>query len=230
VAADLVTIATTAALTQFVGPAFKHLGEQALERAKQVASKAADLLAAVGREPQPVEPKLLLPLVQAASLETDPVLSAHWAALLANAADPIQQIAVHPSYADILRQITPTEAKLLSELFTEVNEHAIPMTMGDATSDKKGRQKHYALQRVIHIDNLYYKQIEGKFQSVPEPEMRHSFDAIIDNVLRQSILVLGVTKASDKQPVGFNRTPDRTRGLFTSLGYDFMQAVTPPTP
>lgn len=115
-ATDLVTIATTAALTQFVGPAFKHLGEQALERAKQVAGKAAGLLGAVGREPQPVEPKLLLPLVQAASLETDPTLAAHWAALLANAADPAREVQTHPSYTEVLRQLTPMDAQVLAML------------------------------------------------------------------------------------------------------------------
>lgn len=89
--ADLVTIATTADLTQFVGPMFKHLGEQALERTKHVASTAAAQLKAAGREPQPIEPKLLLSLVHATSLETDETLAKKWAALLANAADPAQK-------------------------------------------------------------------------------------------------------------------------------------------
>jgi hypothetical protein len=92
--ADLVTIAVTAAMTQFVGPTAKHLGEQALERDKQVESKATAYLAAVGREPQPVEPKILLPLVQAASLESDPTLADKWAALLANAADPAKKVEI----------------------------------------------------------------------------------------------------------------------------------------
>ena len=116
---DLVTIAITAALTQFIGPGANHLGEQALERAKQVASKAAGLLDAVGREPQPVEPKLLLPLVQAASLETDPTLAEKWAALLANAADPVQRVAVQVGFAEILRQLTPIDAQVLEFIYAE---------------------------------------------------------------------------------------------------------------
>jgi hypothetical protein len=116
-AADLVTIATTAALTQFVGPAFKHLGEQALEQAKQVASKAVDLLGAVGREPQPVEPKLLLPLVQAASLETDEALADKWAALLANAADPAQKVQVQPGFVGAMRELTSADALILNRLY-----------------------------------------------------------------------------------------------------------------
>jgi hypothetical protein len=114
-ATDLVTIATTAVLSQFLGPSAKHLGEQALERGKQIGSKAVAYLAAVGRAPQPVEPKLLLPLVQAASLETDETLADRWAALLSNAADPAQRVAVQPGFVEVLRQLTPIDAQVLEE-------------------------------------------------------------------------------------------------------------------
>ena len=119
-ATDLVTIATTAVLSQFLGPSAKHLGEELLERGKKVGSKAASLLAAVGREPEPVEPKLLIPLVQAASLETDESLSDKWAALLANAADPAQQVRVQPGFAEVLRQLTPVDAQILERVYSGV--------------------------------------------------------------------------------------------------------------
>jgi hypothetical protein len=92
--ADLITLIEGAALAKFVGPAAEHYGKLALERAQQIGNKAIGYLAAVGREPQPVEPKLLLPLVQAAALETDETLAEKWAALLANAADPAQRVAI----------------------------------------------------------------------------------------------------------------------------------------
>ena len=114
-AADIVTIATTAVLTQFLTPAAKSLGEVALERAKQVGSKAVGYLAAVGREAQPVEEKILYPLLQAASLETDSTLAEKWAALLTNAADPAQQAQVQPGFIEVLRQLTPTDAQVLEE-------------------------------------------------------------------------------------------------------------------
>ena len=116
-ATDLVTIATTAVLSQFLGPSAKHFGELMLERGKQVGSKAVAMLAAVGRGPQAVEPKVLLPLVQAAALETDTTLTELWAALLANAADPIQQAPVQPGFVEVLRQLTPTDALLLDSLY-----------------------------------------------------------------------------------------------------------------
>ena len=51
VATDLVTIATTAVLSQFLGPSAKHFGELMLERGRQVGSKAVAYLAAIVREP-----------------------------------------------------------------------------------------------------------------------------------------------------------------------------------
>lgn len=118
--ADLITIATTAVLTQFLTPAAKNFGEVALERAKQVGAKATSFLITVGRTPQPVEEKLLLPLLQAASLETNETLADLWAALLANAADPDQQAIVQPVFISILRELTPTDALVLHRIYRDV--------------------------------------------------------------------------------------------------------------
>lgn len=95
------------------------------ERAQQLGTQATALLTAVGREPQPVEPKLLLPLVQAAALESDSTLAEKWAALLANAADPAQRIMVQPGFAEVLRQLTTLEAQILSELYSAAGESSI---------------------------------------------------------------------------------------------------------
>lgn len=103
-------------LGKFVGPAAESLGKVAWERAQQLGQQAHQLLTAVGREPQPVEPKLLVPLVQAAALETDELLAEKWAVLLANAADPEKRIAVQPGFVEVLRQLTPTDALVLDAL------------------------------------------------------------------------------------------------------------------
>lgn len=135
-AADLVTAIASAALVRFAGAGLDHYGKVALERAQQVGIKAASYLAAVGREPQPVEPKLLLPLVQAAALEADPTLAEKWAALLANAADPAQKSPVLPGFAEVLRQLTPTDAIILAHIYkrTRINERDL---------------LHYELERII---------------------------------------------------------------------------------
>jgi hypothetical protein len=113
------TVALTAGgafVGKFVGPAAESLGKAAWE---QVCIKTTAMLAAVGRAPQPVEPKILLPLVQAACLETDETLTKKWAALLANAADPIQRMAVPPSYIEVLRQLTSTDALVMEALYAK---------------------------------------------------------------------------------------------------------------
>lgn len=125
-------------LGKFVGPAAESLGKVAWERAQQLGQKAHILLTAVGREPQAVEPKVLLPLVQAAALETDETLAAQWAVLLANAADPAQRVQVQPGFVEVLRQLTPVQAKMLAQLYARekgrtIPEHAAPnaFVLGD---------------------------------------------------------------------------------------------------
>jgi hypothetical protein len=201
---DLVTIATTAALTQFVGPAFKHFGEQALERIRQVASKASSLLSTVGREPQPVEPKIIVPLAQAASLETDETLAEKWVALLANAADPVQRVAVQPGFAEVLRQLTLTDVAVLDLLYQRA-----PSTTPELLE--------YALPEVGMAD---FAMALGLTTS--------EFATSTDNLLRLRLCSHTAqlyTHSRNELPAALFR-----RLCPSAFGYKFMQAVTPPTP
>jgi hypothetical protein len=54
--------------------------------------------------------------VQAAGPEADPTLRNMFASLLANAMDSEKESQAHPAFAEILAQVTPTEARLLGEL------------------------------------------------------------------------------------------------------------------
>jgi hypothetical protein len=110
----LVVATGGAFLGKLVGPAAEHYGKLALERAQQLGAKATTYLATVGREPQPVEPKLLPPLVQAAALESDSDLANKCAALLAKSADPTQKVMIQPGFAEVLRQFMSLDAQVLS--------------------------------------------------------------------------------------------------------------------
>jgi hypothetical protein len=214
--ADLVTIATTAALTQFVGPMFKHLGEQALERAKQVASTAAAQLKAVGREPQPVEPKLLLPLVQAASLENDPSLADLWAALLANAADPKGTIHVEPAFVEILKQLNPLQVKVLDTLLVMIRP-----ILGNYTN--------YPFLPYSHI----VKRLPSGYQD-------RELDVARDNLIRLGLFnaqgSFDMTKASVDEELAKDRVGGalkmQSNGnhnvILTALGTAFLEACMPP--
>ncbi|WP_324671784.1 Abi-alpha family protein [Hymenobacter sp. GOD-10R] len=84
-------------------------------------TKAHDFLTASGHEANPVEPKIIAPIVQAARLETDPDLIDKWAALLANAASGQVDILVQPSFAEVLRQLTPTQVRILDRIYQQVD-------------------------------------------------------------------------------------------------------------
>jgi hypothetical protein len=224
---DLVTIATTAVLSQFVGPGAKYLGEQALERAKQVASKAVSLLATVGRETQSVEPKLLLPLVQAAGLETDEDLANKWAALLANAADPKQAAIIKPSYIDILRQLTAHEALLLSCIFEQVD---VSKKLADFGPDgmKEVFPKLQTLEGKVAPYSFQYLFPESAEEDI---QVLLAIDSMVDSLLRHRLIIPAntlQTLIADTDELA-NR-PHTTKVFLSSLGYDFMLAVSPPTP
>lgn len=119
-ASDLITLLEGAVLTKFVGPAAEHYGKAALEQVQRVSAKAYQYLVTVGREPEPIAPKTLVPLAQAAALETDPGLSAKWAALLANAADPEVRVRIEPSYIEVLRQLTPADSQVLELIYSKM--------------------------------------------------------------------------------------------------------------
>ena len=63
----------------------------------------------------PVPPRLLFPILEAASLEDDEDIQSHWAGLLVNAG--AESNSVHPSFIEILRQLTSEDAQLLDKLY-----------------------------------------------------------------------------------------------------------------
>jgi hypothetical protein len=69
---------------------------------------------------QPVPPRLFLPMLDAASIENDEDLHTKWSALLANAASSPDR--VHPSFIEVLKQLTPHDARLLDKLYTATND------------------------------------------------------------------------------------------------------------
>jgi hypothetical protein len=201
-ATDLVTIATTAVLSQFLGPSAKHFGEMMLERGKQVGTKALDLLAAVGRKPQAVEPKVLLPLVQAAALETDESLAGKWAALLANAADPAQRVMVQPGFAEVLRQLTPVQAEVLVQMYAQ---------------DKENQGRAYSAPETLLVGGM------AKRLGLPEPE----FALCVDNLLRLRLCAV-LDGPHQMGPFKVPATPTSYLNP-TVFGREFVRACTPPT-
>ncbi|WP_231403253.1 Abi-alpha family protein [Hymenobacter guriensis] len=111
-------------LNKILGPTGDEIGKFVLSRLKllpiikqvQLYSKADAMLKDSGVVPHQVESKILLPLVEAASLEEDDSLFNKWAALLANAA-VYQTGAIQPAFVEVLKQLTPRQAYMLDTLF-----------------------------------------------------------------------------------------------------------------
>lgn len=81
--------------------------------------KTQRMLSEAGIAPQSVPPRLFLPMLEAASIENDEELHTKWSALLANAAASPGK--VHPSYIEILKQLTPDDARFLDKLYIATN-------------------------------------------------------------------------------------------------------------
>jgi len=66
-----------------------------------------------------VKPAFFQPLLEAASLEDDESLHERWVALLANAARTDCDVEILPCFPDILRQLTPDEARFMDKVYDE---------------------------------------------------------------------------------------------------------------
>jgi hypothetical protein len=105
-----------------LGPAAKEVGaafgEQLkywrFKRAIRILEKTSAILREKNIQPTAVNLKLLVPLLEGASLEEDDDLVARWAALLASAA---AADFVHPSFPKILSELTPIEARILDQIY-----------------------------------------------------------------------------------------------------------------
>lgn len=68
-------------------------------------------------KPDPLPPKVAVPLLDGVSLEEDPDLFQMWVNLLVNASDPASGVSPNNTHVDILRQLSPAEAGLLQVLW-----------------------------------------------------------------------------------------------------------------
>lgn len=200
----LVLATGSAFLSKFIGPVAEHLGKLTLERAQQLGEKATSMLTAAGREPQLVQPNLLIPLVQAAVLESEPTLADKWAALLANSADPNQRVAVQPGFTEVLRQLTPIDARVLTHIYLQV-----PTDFGVTN---------YSIEQVRTIG---FMETLGLTQ--------REFAIGIENLLR--LRLCDTALGSKIIPANQELPPPVVASVYpTVFGREFLAAVTPPTP
>jgi hypothetical protein len=69
-------------------------------------------------KPIPLSQRIAIPLLEAASAEDDETLQELWANLITNSTDPSTSGQLHPSFIEIIKQLTPYEAKII-QLFSK---------------------------------------------------------------------------------------------------------------
>jgi hypothetical protein len=94
-----------------------------VERASGLVQDAATAVSESRQEPQPVPPRVLIPILERRSLEDDAYLRDRWVALLANAAT--SPTGLIPSFATILAELSPQEARVLNRLYQLLLEDVI---------------------------------------------------------------------------------------------------------
>jgi hypothetical protein len=81
----------------------------------ETVKKTQRILSDADLPPSAVPPRLLLPILESASVESDESLQELWAGLLATASQKADSLS--PSFVETLKQLTPAQAKDLNRLF-----------------------------------------------------------------------------------------------------------------
>lgn len=101
---------------------FEAWAERRVEATKSVIIDAALRVQEARGTPRAVPGRILMPLLEKASLEEDQELRRRWVALLANAS--LRPAAVLPAFVAILGELSPKEARLLEHIYRHSLEWA----------------------------------------------------------------------------------------------------------
>jgi hypothetical protein len=145
-----------------VGPAVEALGQHfaarvhifLIPKAIRAVQIANEQIARSGLHTHRIDLKRLIPMLEGASLEEDEDLASKWAGLIASAATGSDTL---PAFADILRQLTPEEARMIDFMFD--NAADTPGLTSPAPSiDKADLREATALSEerfLVRIQNLH---------------------------------------------------------------------------
>lgn len=119
-----------------VGEGFRSMiGPWVVKRQIRFWQRTREMIEEAGIEPQAVPPKLLLPILQNASLEDDDFLQDHWAALLRHASKESSKVL--PAFLHTLGQLTRPDAlflKILMEKARSINPMEQNARLGDESA------------------------------------------------------------------------------------------------
>jgi Abortive infection alpha len=134
-----------------------HIRVRRLKSQLRILDKARKLAEDAGYEPQVVNLKILVPLLETGSLEdeTDDEMIGCWAALLANAASGERD--VPPSFASVLRDLESEQARILDHVYQIMMQMSPALRKDDLGIMRAGIVAELGLSDDTidyHLDNL----------------------------------------------------------------------------
>lgn len=115
----------------------------------RILNKAKDYFEKHGISPKKIPAKTLVPLLEGCSLEENETLQEMWEALLINSIDPHNTNEFITGYIDILKQLSPSEVKLLDYIYT--NYHQKDFYLSILSKDKDEAE---CFNLALFIDNF----------------------------------------------------------------------------
>jgi hypothetical protein len=177
------------------------------ERQIKLFARIQKLLDDAAVEPKEIPDKIWVPALQAASLEDEETLQEKWAALITNAATDGAQNDLLPSYAEILRQLSTPDIRILEAT----------CNFSENTVFGKERTPKSIVDQAMNTELIF-----DRFSDLEEK----------DSLRRSDFPWRRLTMhAEHLQRLGLLRIRDVLRApivSLTSLGYDFVRTCRPP--
>ncbi len=207
-------------------------------RRMRLLKRTQEVLANARIEPSRVALKLLIPIIENASNEEEDSLQDVWANLLSNAANAEEENNVHPSFPEILKELTGRDVKFLNALYLFALELCTlyPLSMNDLPREvERVENIRLDIKQIFHV---YSTAGLAKYPIRPDTSpvkkahnvMRNNRDAklILDAFGRQGIFIKGSIMPIDQ---GNTKTLNLgTYYSFSQLGASFVKACSEPSP
>lgn len=162
--ADLIQKIAGPAAEEFGLTLKDHVRLVRLKRQVRLWQRAKEFLEQASIDPKRVPLKLLGPIIESGSLEEDDLLQDKWAALLANAATGHED-EIHPSFVEVLKQVSSLEALFLDTLFS-LRHHKGPRGEGKLGDD----------QLITGMFPALKNELSTKTQRAKVADIRRKFD------------------------------------------------------
>ena len=167
-----------------------------------------------GRDAAAVPGRVLLPLLEAASLEDDQQLRRMWSTLLANAADSTRPGDMLPSFVSILSELSPVEALILENLYIQERDTTRRI---DYKADQPSARFNPAALKVFSDEGNGFVELELPFKN---------YRVVADNLMRLGLVEQQFTGAAYGSKASSRVYSELT---LTPLGHQVVQrCVTPP--